>query len=792
MKKIFALLLGLSCFAHPVFATNYLVRNIDEFNHYVKLLKPGDTITLANGIWKDVNLVFRANGTEKDSIVLQAQTPGKVILEGESTLTLDGTYLHVDGLLFTNGHGNGDYVISFAAKSTNPSWHCRVSNCAIIDYNLPDRFPGDDWVAIYGRYNRFDHNYLAGKLNAGRCVVVILNDPKSQNNYNRIDHNYFGERKRLGSNGGETIRIGTSTYSMTNAHTIVDSNFFEHCNGEVEIISIKSGDNIIKDNAFYECEGTVTLRHGNGNKIYHNIFIGNGKPFTGGVRVINRDHLIYDNYFFKMAGDRVRSALSVMNGVPHSAINRYLSVKNVKIYHNTFIDCSHIEFGVDKDMERTAAPKSTSFTDNIIYAPNNPDPVSIIDSSSQIYFSHNLLYAPQSHLKICGFIRTDMGIKKDVSGLYTVVLHHLTPGQKVADIPKEVLVQWKEAGPSWLNTYLSNERNRISVKPTSIRVDNQRNQLEEAVSSAHAGDTILLTSSGNYFLSKPLIVDKPLVIMADPHLSSKPVLVFDTRKTEPAIIIIEDGGKLFVQGIVFNGRNQFRFKSERGILAHSMIHHYDLKVNDCDFYNYTESTYSGFKAEKGSFADSIVFCNSLFYNISGPAINLASENDNVGIYSASYITLENCIFFRVMGPALNLYRGGNDESTTGPFLRVDHCVFEDVNNKELGATLKLIGVQYANITNSIFSNSGRGGRSILFQSFSYNYNRVYNCDFYNSGKIGSFYDNVISGKIYHVKPIYADMNKFNFMIMNKKELPGVGLLPKNMVTCREQFDPSVL
>lgn len=792
MNKLILILMGLFFLGEPAVAANYKARNIDEFHHYVALLTPGDTLTMANGIWRNVNLFFKAKGTAKDTIVLQAETPGKVMIEGNSTLTIDGSYLHVNGLLFTKGHGNGRYVISFAANSKNPSWHCRVSNCGIINYNLPNRFPGDDWVVIYGRYNRFDHNYLAGKLNAGRAVVVKLNSPKSQNNYNRIDHNYFGERKRLGSNGGETIRIGTSTYCMSNAHTIVEDNYFEHCNGEVEIISVKSGDNILRNNAFYECEGTLTLRHGNGNKVYHNYFIGNGKPFTGGVRIINRNHKVYDNYFFKLAGFGFRSALGVMNGVPHSAINRYLRVRNVKIYHNTFIDCSHITFGVGKDMERTAVPENTSFTGNIIYSPDNRNPIIFLDKADGIIFSQNMLYAPQSNFQREGFIRKKMKVKKEKSGLYKIILNKVSSDQRVGNIPKEDLPQWKNAGPSWLKAYLKSEQSISSVKGKSISVDNRPGLLEKAVSSAHSGDTIILTSTGNYFLSKPLIVNKPLVIRAKSNLNSKPVLVFNNRKTEPAQIIIENNGRLYVQGIAFNGRNQYRFKAKSGIMAESMIKHYDLKVNDCEFYNYTESTYCGFKAEKGSFADSIVFCNSFFHNISGTAISLAAQKQDRGIYNASYVTLNNDIFFEVMGSALNLYRGGNDESTLGPFLRVNHCVFQDVNNKELGATLKLIGVQYSNITNSIFSNSGRGGRSILFQNFKYNFNRVYNCDFYNAGQIGSFYENVIDGKIEHIRPVYTDVKNFNFKLINKEKLQGVGIRDDKNVKCTEDFNPKVL
>jgi len=65
--------------------------------------------------------------------------------------------------------------------------------------------------------------------------VVWPNDSNSINNNHLIYRNYFGARPRLGSNGGETIRIGTSQVCTNSSATIVEGNYFEHCNGEVEL-----------------------------------------------------------------------------------------------------------------------------------------------------------------------------------------------------------------------------------------------------------------------------------------------------------------------------------------------------------------------------------------------------------------------------------------------------------------------------------------------------------------------------------------------------------------------------
>ena len=90
-----------------------------------------------------------------------------------------------------------------------------------------------------------------------------------------------------------------------------------------------------------------------------------------------------------------------------------------------------------------------------------------------------------------------------------------------------------------------------------------------------------------------------------------------------------------------------------------------------------------------------------------------------------------------------------------------------MNNKELGSVLRLIGVQNVRVSNSIFSNSGKGGRSIKFEETRWNHCVVSNCNLYNSGRIESFYDNVIEGEVYHVMPEYTDVEVFDFTLTNQ-------------------------
>ncbi|MEO1575842.1 MAG: polysaccharide lyase 6 family protein, partial [Pseudomonadota bacterium] len=200
------------CGAEPA---RILVNDQDQFASAVADLSPGQTIVLADGTWRDFEMVFRGTGTEDQPITLTAQTPGGVVISGRSNLRLAGEYLVVSNLVFTEGYTPTNEVISFRVGKDELAHHSRVTNVVIDHFNNPERYETDFWVMMYGSNNRFDHNYLAGKSNSGVTMAVKLDSEASQNNHHRIDHNYFGPRPVLGSNGGETLRIGTSKYSLT-------------------------------------------------------------------------------------------------------------------------------------------------------------------------------------------------------------------------------------------------------------------------------------------------------------------------------------------------------------------------------------------------------------------------------------------------------------------------------------------------------------------------------------------------------------------------------------------------
>jgi poly(beta-D-mannuronate) lyase len=355
-------------------------------------LKAGDVVIMANGTWNGQNVSLRGEGTEDAPITLRAETQGDVILAGSSSLKMTGKYLVVDGLSFI---GDGEVqdmdedVITFSGSNI------RLTNTIIKNYNPSSESTEYKWVSIYGKNHRVDHCQFEGKNHEGALMVIWIKSG-GDNNYHQIDHNYFSDIPVFsGGNGAEAIRIGTSDYSMKDSYTTVEYNLFENCDGEIEIISNKSCENIYRYNTFLHSAGCMTLRHGNRCQVYGNYFFGDLSKSSGGIRIIGEDHKVYNNYLQDLMKDEFRAAISITNGVPNSPLNRYYQVKNAKIVNNTVVNCKYpICVGAGADSELSLSPLDCTIANNVIVEYNSAiqraidyvsDPINMTYENNMIY-----------------------------------------------------------------------------------------------------------------------------------------------------------------------------------------------------------------------------------------------------------------------------------------------------------------------------------------------------------------------------------------------------------------------
>ncbi|RMG79774.1 MAG: alginate lyase [Bacteroidetes bacterium] len=677
-----------------------LVKDVEAFKKAVESAKPGDKIVLANGVWKDVELVFTGTGTAEAPITLTVEEKGKVTFEGQSNLRLAGEYLHVEGLVFKNGYTPTKEVISFKKDKTHLCNHCRVTECVIDNYSNPERFESDYWVGIYGKNNRFDHNYLVGKRNHGVTLAVRLNTEESRENNHRIDHNYFGHRPILGANGGETLRIGTSHYSLTNSNTLVECNYFDRCNGEHEIISSKSCQNIYRNNTFFECQGTLTMRHGNETLVENNYFFGNGKANTGGIRIINESQKVINNYCEGLTGYRFRGALVIMNGVPNSPLNRYFQVINSEASHNTFVNCDHIQLCAGSDEERSAVPVNTKITDNIFYHDTKDELFTVYDDISGITFSGNLISERATPITPTGFEKAKLTFKRDENGL-------LMPQEEIARgkgmTPAGERATPENTGVTWYPRREEEVRfGTGKTRPVSPGI----NTLLEAVRSSEPGDVLVL-EPGTYILEKAIDLTHPVSIVSNADAANKPLIQFQRT----SLFNIENGGSLTLKNVVIDGREAPDAHGNTVIRTsrYSMNRNYKLFIEDCDIKNLDiNHTFDVVRVFKNTFADSVVLRRSTFEKVDGSVLALDKETDDIGIYNAENVVIEDCTFRDISGAVLHLYRGGRDESTFGPMLVFDRNTLEKTGTgrrNKTGASVSLYGVQVAYIQNSRFTDS---------------------------------------------------------------------------------------
>lgn len=672
--------------AHAALARDIAVADHAQFTAAVKAAKPGDSIILADGEWRDFQIVFTGTGTPDKPITVTARTKGKVVLTGQSNLRIGGRHLVVSGLVFRGGASPTNQVISFRRDSKTLAFDSRVTEVVIDGYSKPDRRAEDIWVALYGSGNRVDHSHFEGKTNAGVTLAVIRRAGDPLDNRHRIDHNYFGPRPPLGSNGGETIRIGTSEESLSASNSIVERNIFDRTSGEVEIVSIKSGGNIVRENLVLESQGAFVLRHGNGNLVERNIFFGKNAPDTGGVRVINRDQIVRDNYFEGLAGRDFKSAISVMNGVPDSTINRYHQVSGARIERNSIVDSARVTLAAGADAERSAPPVGSRFERNLIVGTRGADPFRADGDIGGIAFAGNIETRTANPLIGKGVEQRDVKLERAQNGL----LYPVDPALTAIGAPRDLVpVKREEVGVAWYRSPTPEAAfgtgRTTSVEPGA--------SLAAAVDNSRAGDTLSL-AAGAYDLAAPLTLRHRLTI-AGPK-GAAPVL-----RVVGGLARIEGGGGLRIENIEIDARSVDRALSlvavGRAVAPNYRVHFDGVTVRGPG----KASKVDAIASAPGTFADLIEIRGSRFTDM-GTVVSATAEQESKGWYAAERTVIADSHFDRIAMVA-DLLRKGTDESTFGPWFAMTNSRVADSGTGD--ASLRLSGAQHVDIAGNHFVRS---------------------------------------------------------------------------------------
>jgi len=717
-----------------------VVTNNEGLKTAINEASAGDVITMANGVWQDVQIKFRGQGTAEKPITLKAETTGEVSIEGESYLKFGGEYLIVEGLHFKNGYSPSSAVIDFKISSKDGqdeiANNCKVTNCVIEDFNKLKRDNSDLWVNFWGRHNELSNCYIAGKTNRGPTVRVNLAGIESINNYHQIVNNHFGPRPVKGGPSGETIQLGNSFTSMAPSYTMVANNLFEECNGEVEVISSKTNFNEFRNNVFYKSEGSVVTRHGNYCTIDGNYFIGDGvNENIGGIRIINTGHWVTNNYFFNLKGKNFRSPLAVMNGIPKSPQNRYNQVTDVVVAYNTYVNCdAPWQFGVGTNIAqadvlpkseiRSARPIRTTVANNVIYNEKGNEAIVVEhDKADGVTFKNNIVdnkgvkfndfeggitEASLDLKKIAKNIVIPTGIPNDIVAFngfdFNTIDKDLFGKSRKDNNSIGAVLGVEVTNPNILDktkygtTWYSNE---VEAKIPTTHVVTKAENLQSKINQAEAGDIIAL-SEGVFNIVKSLIIDKTITIQSE----GKAQIVFSGEANSP-LFALNPKGKLTVNNLVLKGNNK---NNTFASLKENMSNHFGLTVSECEIsdFNYALKVY------KESFSEAITFENTAFSNCKN-GLELSEETNDKGDYNTEYLTINNCSFDNIKANVIDYYRGGYDESTIGGNLLISNSTFSNCGAQEKNSVLlNHRGIVNVNITKNKFKNNSVQFVSILW------------------------------------------------------------------------------
>jgi poly(beta-D-mannuronate) lyase len=398
---------------------------------------PGDTILLADGQYDEgiINIGFK--GKKEKPLLIKAKNHGKAILM--IPVKLEGEYILLEGISFS---GNGS--IEIAGKG------CRVSRCTFNDVK------SGKWLRVLAGSSQIeiDHNLFQNKTNnreMDRNCQLIQIVVRNENEQHHIHHNLFSEiPKGKTGNGFETLQLITENnpFDPPGGHSksVIEDNLFIRCNGEAEIISVKSNGNIIRRNTFRACAGSLVLRHGDKNVVTGNFFFGDGEKNSGGVRIQGTDQIVANNYFDGLG----QLSLGMMDGTPD---NLYIRVERAQILFNSFINCpKNFVIGMNHSSHPNGTvPKDCWIVGNLFYYDKPEKPKNFIeyvqnDQPENWIWEGNIAYGAPVLKRLKGFQTVNPQLKFQENGL--AVPTSKTP--EISQIPDaDKKIQFDLFGQKW-------------------------------------------------------------------------------------------------------------------------------------------------------------------------------------------------------------------------------------------------------------------------------------------------------------------------------------------------------
>lgn len=377
----------------PSFAASYTVNSISQLQSRVNSAKPGDIILVDDARFTSSLNINDKNGSAGNPIIIRAKNRGNVRFESSSQIAVtNSSNIVVEGFSL-GGNKYNTFLIDDSSGIT-------VTNNTFLVNESTSSSEESVWLFVKGNSKdiRIEQNEFLQKRKPGRFIAIHGENRKMAQNV-IIRKNYFKDVSPRVSNGKEAIQIGLAEYTYSNAGTIIEQNLFEDCNGDPEVISIKSSGNTIRNNTFVNNKGSLVLRHGNNNVVSENVFLGNGDSQMGGIRVYGSDHKIVQNYFENVGNPETYGAISVPAGNVDEGsgnLSSHFRPVNTTIRGNILIN-NNYSIVVGNSSNGSRSPRNTTFEDNIVTGTKRQ--LFLVRSTENTQYKNNIAY-PQGNASV--------------------------------------------------------------------------------------------------------------------------------------------------------------------------------------------------------------------------------------------------------------------------------------------------------------------------------------------------------------------------------------------------------
>jgi poly(beta-D-mannuronate) lyase len=314
---------------------------------------PGTCIQIADGSYSGFTVT--ADGTASSPITIRAVNRGGATINSGGIFLNGASYVTIEGLRVTSQSSRSvDGVTRRLGIALQNAQNCRITRCW-LRLSAP---PADThWVGIGGNSNnnRVDHCEFGPFTGTGKQVYIYptgnatipgVTPPADRTSWangngpfnpnvarnTRIDHNWLHDKP-----GGTSEPIILGGFGMTgdyqDLNTIVEYNLFQNANGDSETISVKSSSNIMRYNTVRTTAGGFVSRAGNKNQFIGNFFLQGNVAGSVGVRLHEKDHLVYNNYIENAGSEPI----NVYSGDPYNSGFTHAQVFRARIVHNTVV-----------------------------------------------------------------------------------------------------------------------------------------------------------------------------------------------------------------------------------------------------------------------------------------------------------------------------------------------------------------------------------------------------------------------------------------------------------------------